>query len=387
MKPIYFLSALTTLVFLSCEESKDNEFIQTGNYSLVISDSIEISRMIEAPNIVSTHPQSGNLLLLALEGSNSMVIVMNQAGEILKEFEYPKEGPKSAGPYLISATFFEDGYALLGYGSLVIYDVDFNVNKRIKLPVSLSGSFQIHSNHLKVIEKDGRPQFLLFFKPETERKITEAEYYQQYNLLTLVDPLNGTIHPYGKFHEESMFRSGKAYYLIEPVFETKTDETKVIVSRDTVMYTFDNAGNELDRVKIPFDNYITPKGNSLGERGLAELHEAIDSDAEGTVTNLINVDGFDVISYNSGIPFEKIQDIDWPDDQYESLRAFYKANPKKVLILKDGKLVSDVVYLPITILKLGESDQYGNIWASQDVDALDNEPSVVTIYKLRVVEN
>jgi hypothetical protein len=64
--------------------------------------------------------------------------------------------------------------------------------------------------------------------------------------------------------------------------------------------------------------------------------------------------------------------------------AINEANPQKIIILKDGKQVSNVSLLPEKISSLSASDRSGNIWATQNVAALDEEPDVVTIYKLRI---
>lgn len=229
--------ALLCLVFFfySCEsEQKDAGNLSSSTYKLEITDSIQIDRMIGYTSIISTHPENGNLMFIANEGGKEMIFIVSQEGEIVKEFEYTKEGPTSAGSYLTSANFFEDGYAILGYGNIVIYDADFNVKKRFQIPLTTNAIYR-HTKNLRVIEKDGRSYFLIKYAPSTKRSFTEAEYYNEYNLLTLVDPENETFGPYGRFHEGSMFRSGKAFYFISTLFEIVGDKTKAIVSNDTVL--------------------------------------------------------------------------------------------------------------------------------------------------------
>ncbi len=381
--------ALLCLVFFicSCESAQNNaENLNNSNYKLVITDSIQIDRMIGYTSIIATHPVNGNLLMVSSVGvnSNPLVWIISQEGEIIKEFEHLKEGPTSAGSNLISATFFEDGYAIMGVGAIVIYDSDFNVKMRLKIPLNIGGVIYNHSKHLKVIKKDGRSHFLIAYGPKTEKTIIEAEYYDEYNLLTLVDPEKETFESYGRFHEGSTYRSGKAFYFIRTLYEPFEGKTKAIASNDTVLYTLDDVGNELNRINIPFDEYIMFKGYSLGEAGYSEQEEM--RDEPGEVLGLLHVREMDVISYKSGIPLDRYLDLVGPNEERYDRAEVNKANPQKVIILEGGKLVSEVLTLPEKVVTLGVSDPFGNIWATQNVAALEEEPDVVTIYKLRIVE-
>ncbi len=384
MKSSFFFLASIVLLLFSCDD-QSNVATQTSSYSIEIVDSVRIDRIIGSHSIVAAHPENGNLLLLTKKGDNQMVLVMSQEGEIIKEFEHLSEGPLSAGIILISATFFEDGYALMGVGNIVTYDANFNVKKRIEVPLSLGGILATRSKFLRVIEKDNRPHFLIFYGPKTEKKSTEAEYYNEYNLLSLVDPENETIEPYGYFHDGSMFKSGKAFHFIRTLFEPIGGETKAIVVNDTTLYTFDASGNEIDRVTIPFDDYVLLKGFSLGELGLEEQMKM--REVPGAPLGLLHTNGLDIISYRSGIPEQKAIDLFGPNRENYYKEVYERVNPRKVIILKDGRLVSDVLPIPQKLTDLEIVDPFGNIWASQNVNILDEEPEVVTIYKLRIVEN
>jgi len=382
MKTNILLLVVVLMLFLSCEKADEKSISQSGNYKLVITDSIQIDRMVGYQSIISTHPENGNLLMIAIEGEKEMIFIVSQEGEIVKEFEYPKEGPTSAGSRLMSVNFYEDGYVIMGYGNIVIYDTNFNVKKRFDIPLTINNAIYMHTKNLKVIERDGKSYFLILYAPSTQRSYTEAEYYKEFNLLTLVDPENETFEPYGQFHEGSMFRSGKAFYFMYTFFEVIEDKTKAIVSNDTVLYTFDNSGNELNRVSVPFDLYYIFKGHSLGVPSREEQSKV--SEEPGIISGLYYVDGMDVISYKSGFSLDIALDLFGPNRERFDRNEVDKANPQKVIILKDGQLVSEVLSLPEKILTLGVSDSFGNIWATQNVAALDEEPDVVTFYKLRI---
>lgn len=106
MKIAYFLLAASIVFLCSCDK-QDQTSTHSGKYSLEIIDSVQINRMMAYPSLVSTHPENGNLLILTMEGGNSMLLIIDQDGKIVKEFEHPKEGPKSVGSNLLSATFLK----------------------------------------------------------------------------------------------------------------------------------------------------------------------------------------------------------------------------------------------------------------------------------------
>jgi len=226
---------------------------------------------------------------------------------------------------------------------------------------------------------------LIFYGPDTNKKSTEEEYYNEYNLLTLVDPENETLKPYAQFPEGSMFKSGKAYHFVRTLFEPSGSQTKAIIVNDTTLYTFDNAGNEINRTSIPFDDFVVLKGLSMGQQGMEELTKR--SEVSCSASGLLQSEGFDIITYRSGIPHERAIDLFGANRERYDREVADNVNPYKVIILKDGILVSEVMPLPRELVELSVSDPFGNIWATQNVNILDKEPEVVTIYKLRVKEN
>lgn len=378
---------LCLLIFLFACETSEKQIAKkdASKYSLEIVDSIQVDRLIGTPSIVSVHPETENLLLLANEGDKSMVLIINQDGEVVNEFEHLKEGPTSAGELLVSANFYEDGFVIIGYGNILTYDADFNVKKRLKIPYDNASMVFIYSNHPKFIERDGRPHLLIHYGPATEKSIIDGEFYDEYNLLALVDLENEKFETFGQFHEGSIFRSGRAYYIIQTFFQTIGNQAKAIAGYDSVLYTFDNRGNEVKRTTIPFDEYVVFKGYTIGPAGLEEQGKS--NYTPGRVTRFLHADGFDVFTYRSGFTTERMDQYRNPNGAGYDREAINEANPQKIIILKDGKQVSNVSLLPEKISSLSASDRSGNIWATQNVNALEKEPELVTIYKLRIVEN
>ncbi len=124
------------------------------------------------------------------------------------------------------------------------------------------------------------------------------------------------------------------------------------------------------------------KGYSLGVDGLEE--QGKQGYIYGEIVSYLNLDGFDVITYKSGLSAEKLQQYRNPDGVGYDREAVAGANPQKVIILKEGILVSEVLSLPKRVSSLAASDPSGNIWATQNANAFDEEREVVTFYKLKI---
>ena len=62
-----------------------------------------------------------------------------------------------------------------------------------------------------------------------------------------------------------------------------------------------------------------------------------------------------------------------------------KIDYNKYLILKDGERVNANLRLPEKISYFDMADNEGYLWAHQNVNILDEEPDLITFYKLKVV--
>jgi len=386
MKPILLL-LFCAVLFCSCESSENlsRDFPSTLFYSIQVTDSVEIPTMSAYGTVLSVHPVSNDILVHTSEGNQSILFHLTEHGDLIRRFVYPTEGPASAGSLLMSAEFWEDGYAIMGYGSIVVYDAQFEPLQRIPISQDLFGMIYEQANHMQTLRQGNENKLLIFYGQETPYNVTQQEFYDHFHMLSVVDVEEKRFQPYGFLHQESMFKQGRAFYFMRPFYQTSGEQTRVVMQRDTILYLFDASGKEVQRTKIPFDDYIIFKGYTMGRAGLDEQEKP--GDMPGNILTYLHVDGIDLIRYTSGLPLERVESIRGDDskDQRELAQELRQANPYKILLMKDGQRISTDVQLPARVGNLSAADKNGTIWASQNVNALDEEPEFLTLYKLRIV--
>jgi len=361
------LFPLCFLVFLLACESKQEE---AGNlhYELVLADSIQFQGLYEMPSIVAIHPQTDELMVLAYQGGDSFILILAPDGSINHEFKYPKEGPLSVGESLMSSTFFRDGYALMGRAAIGIYNKQFEITQRIAIPLAMPMITFNHTQHLQSIQNNGKEQLLFHFSPDGNYTLKDIEYYQNYNPLTLLDVEEEDFQAYGAFHEASLYRQGSTGSIIRPLFSVHNNETYLTYSSDTVAYVFDETGNELQRTKIPFDKFVH-------HVAIPEDAPATGTYALGRIMSYLHYDGLDIWEYFPGLTVS---------DRSNMTEDGPNPNKKRFLISKNGIPMMAPFELPERVSYLSLVDQYGYVWAAQNVYALDEEPEGVTLYKLKI---
>jgi hypothetical protein len=385
MKLPITLFILSIICFWACNtayEKNGNLDPAETAYSLQIIDSIQVDLMLGYAVILAIHPENGNMLIYSDQGSITQLYDIDKRGNVVKSFDYPKDGPASAGAMLMSGTYFKDGFALMGIGYITIYDKNFEPKKKIRLPMSTGGIIQLGAHNLQPLTVDGSQQLLFMYGPDTkESNITEG-YYEEYNMLSRLDPETEEFYPYGKFHNTSKFKSGRAFFFLRPFFQTVGNQAKVLMDSDTVLYTFDQKGIEINRKLIPFDRFISFKGYTLSEKAYDEQLER--SDRQGTIISFWHTRGLDIIQYTSGLSLAELEALMPRFESEQRQTVLREVDPRKVIILRDGKRVSEDLRLPNNISMLGMADPDGFLWATQNVEALDEEPSVLTLYKLEI---
>lgn len=189
----------------------------------------------------------------------------------------------------------------------------------------------------------------------------------------------------GSLHEASILRNGKAHYFLDTRFQVVGEKIKAIIVKENLIYTMDLNSSVLEYKSIPFDNFVLHEGFSFWPQGLDEQEEI--REISGTIRSYLSVGDKEVFVYSSGLTLDARRAIAGDREDQEAWIKLRKALPNNYLIIKEGEAVSDFLSLPPRIGLLTMVDAGGNIWASQNVEALDEEPEVITLYKLRIVEN
>lgn len=392
--PSYHLTfLLAILCFSACTDSPDYTVTATGNYKLSIVDSVQIDLLSSGLVISDVNDKTGNLL--AVQSDPPMAYILSPEGQVLKTMNRQKDDPQAVGS-ILSGEFFEDGIALMGRMVVKTYDMDFNLRKSLKAHYNSSGMIYMGHNHLHEFNTAEGKRLLSFFGPQTEESSLFEAYYENYNLADIIDPTlvestnakmteSGTdlvYKPIGGFSEDSRFLNGKAHYFLRPLFDIKNNRMIYAFENDTTLFKMNLPNGEIEeRYRIPFDDFILFDGYTMGKAGINEQNTP--RDRPGRVNHVYQVDGFEVIVYNSGMKLADMEalDINSPDFRQQLRRIDYK----KYLILKDGKRLNSELKFPEKVSYFDLADKNGFIWGHQNVNILEEEPEVITFYKLKVV--
>ena len=394
MKKVVVLSLFTGLFLAACSGGESSsEASGALNYELRIVDSVQVDILSNGLNILDVNDQTGELL--AIQSEPPIAYRLSAKGEVLSTMKRPGDDPEAVGGLLLSGEFFEDGIALIGRRYIKTYDRNFSLEKSLRMPYVPDGMLYTGFNHLFEISTEKGNQLISFSGgPQTEFTDRDKEFYQEYNLVDLVDPAlvsnsnNGfskeqnaeLFKPIGRIEPGSRFLNGKAFYFLRHVFDVKNEKLIYAFEKDTILYELDLPTGKLNKAtRIPFDEFILNDGFSLGAAGFKEQNKP--RDTAGQIYRVFQTQGFTVIVYASGIKRSELMAI--PEDQRNTRE--WEINYKKHLILKDGERVNTDLRLPEKMSYFNMADSEGYLWAHQNLDLLDNEPDFITFYKLKVV--
>ncbi|PWL30638.1 hypothetical protein [uncultured Roseivirga sp.] len=381
------LALLIAFVTYSCGgSSAQDELVESSNYKLEIVDSLQFDILTPVLQIADVDPKTGNILVI--QRSPTKAIIFNSNMEILVEKEFLASDPKGPGASLMSGTFFGDGVAFLGRNSVSIFNGNL-VFQKVLRPHYASQMFDYTKKDIyEFTTESGEPRLVTFFgEPQTEFWAGMEEFYDEFNIVDVVDPAQYTdsrdtvFMPIGGLTSESRYRNGKAHYFLRPIFDVKKNVLYYTLHNDTTFFKRKlPEGEIIESYKIPFDEYIMFQGYSMGEAGEAEQDKP--RDREGRVESVYHLDGFDVIFYHSGMKLSQMMNYrESPDPQKEFERIDYK----KYLVIKDGKRVNLELKLNPKIQSIQLADENGFLYGSQNTKILEEEPEKYTIYKLRIV--
>lgn len=389
---------LVLIIVSSCSGDKNKSALQIESaefYELAIVDSIQIDLLTNGINILDIQDETGKIL--AVQASPPIAYIVDPEGKILTTLDNPSPNdPQGVGNYILSGEFFEDGVALMGQMRLKTYDMDFNLRKSLTPAYNQSGMIYMGFNHLFEFDGIKNKQLVAFFGgPQTELHSSKKEYYNEYNVVDVVDPYlldealsreensKNLFEPIGELTPDSRYRlAEKAFYFMKPIFDVKDNELIYAFKDDTTLFKRMLPSGEIsEQYTIPFDKFILFDGYSLGQEGFAQQNQA--RDRSGRIEKVFQLDGFEVVVYFSGLKMSELQEFD--KDSPDLQAQLRKADFKKHLIIRGGQKVNHELELPNGILYLHMADNNGYLWASKNISDLEEEPEFLTFYKLKVV--
>lgn len=368
------------LVSGGCAREHD-EVTSVTRFNLEVVDSVQLEVMATYLSLMDVHDSTGNLLVI--ESDPPVVYEFDSLGQFIHRIQLEKDGPESVGRYILAAEYFEDGVALLGVNVLNIYDSSRTLQKSLKLPAPPKGMIYMGFNHLQEAVLEGSKHLTLFNAARTDYPPEQPEYYQYFNLMEYVDPKSANFKAIGKLQQGSRYLNKRAHQFLKPSFHTIGHEVHYAMDTDTVLYVMDIASEEIVKQwKIPFTDFVLFNGFPMGAIGMEAKLEPRDS--PGRISNLFYVDSLHIILYNPGIKLHVIEEIKATYGEEQAADRLDSLNGKKYMIMQAGKVVGEG-QLPAKMRDVILASPDGYLWASQDVDFLEEEPDQITFYKLRIV--
>ena len=395
MNKYSFLLIAVFCFMMSCGSPDESSSSIGAKYELQIVDSVQVDLFASGLNIADVSDETGQIL--AFQTNPPIAYLLSPKAEILKIMDRPAGDPKAVGDYLLSGEFYEDGIALMGRTQVKTYDMDFNLRKSTGVYLNHSGMIWMGFNHLFEFEGDDHNKLLAYMGPETDVGAHMPEFYRKFKVATVVDPylvgkenltpenLNkGVFQPIGELNEDSRYLSSeRTFFFMKPLIDVKERSLYYAFRDDTTMFKVSLPdGKLLEKTRIPFDEFIVFEGYTMGLAAVAEQRQP--QDRGGRIEKLYKVGDFELVVYHSGMKLSDVQALGTSSPDFRDKVS--KADPLKHLILRNGVRMNQELSLPSKISHFDMADNDGFIWAHQDLKQLEEEPDLITFYKLKIVE-
>lgn len=378
MKLTRLFTIVLCFVFYSCSQEKMDEAGSLPKYEITIIDSVQVDHL-GSLNLLDIHEEKE--LLLFSSGNDNNLFLTNKSGEILATFDEPGDSPTAFGSSTGSGVFFGDQIVIMAPPRFAVYDLEFNFKRGFKMPYNPSGMFYSGFDHIQPVLENGKNKLLAFTGgAQTEAPSNQPEYYQEYNTFDIIDVDSGTFSPIIPFHPQSRFLSGEAFKYITPHFQVNGKQVSFVHKRDTLLYTYSlDQPAEFSATPIPFDEFIMNKGFPMS----GEPDYETPTDREGMIFSYFKVGALNLIVYQSGIKLENLPERSL--DEEALWKETSRLNPMKWIVMDNSGNFSEPMELTNKFY-ISRIDSDGNIWAMQNTYILDEEPDLVTYYKLQLVQ-
>ncbi|MFD2033271.1 hypothetical protein ACFSKL_00635 [Belliella marina] len=369
------------LVHYSCNNKTEEIYDGNFGYELEIVDSLMID-FLGSLELISVDADN-DLFLFDGGGDKSHLLTVDRSGNIISEFNKPKDAPDAFGQFVLGGTFVDDKIAILGRSLFNIYDKELKLEKSFKKTYPHRGMIYSSFDHLQVGTKNDTTVLLTFTGgPQTEASPNSKNYYQNYNTLDLIDSQKESFEPIIPFHPNSRYAKGEeAYNFIKPLFQVKNNIISFVHQNDFYFYQFDldNHATTFHAEKIPFDKFLLNKGFAIG--GQEDYNTP--KDLEGDITQFFQIGDKHLIGYKSGLKLEEMPGPEFSDE--ERWNKIMKLNQQKYLVRESNGKYSQPT-IASNLYRISRADSKGRIWAHQNTNALDYEPDLVTLYELKLVK-
>jgi len=369
-----------SILACSKKETSDSK-IFSNEWELVILDSIQIPTL-ERLELMAVHSEK-DILLFSVSGQNNPLIIASGQGVVLNRLDVPEDSPTGFGGICSSAIFMGDTIVIQGSRGIYFYDLEFQFLSGFKRPYSPKGMIYMGFDHLKSSMTFLGPALVSFAgNPQTEYPPSDKLHYEEYNALDLIPLNNMDFQPILPLDSKSRFmKSGEAFNFIALSFDLNESKLTYAHQLDTILFDVDLMDSNLTQrpVGIPFDEFIMTKGFPYG----GQQDYDTPTDLLGNISSIFKVNDLDLILYTSGLKLENFPPQELERSRYG--KNIDQLNPQK-WIVRTNQIKFSQPKLSSKNYRIVRVDSQNRIWAMQNVNELNEEPEVVTVYQLQLVK-
>lgn len=255
----------------SCSTSKEEMGVpQTRNYKAIVADSVVFEWLSEL-DLLDYNEETEELLLL--DKTSNEVLIINEEGELLSQFNPHIEGPNYVGDYDFGWIFYGNDY-LICYGTYYFHLLD-KEGKRVKrfpYPVETNGLWMLDYNPRMLFdyEYQGDDKFVAFITAPQGPSYPSMDYYDSIEMVYAIDVESESGYSIMSKPESSTYRNLKGYVDHGWPYMTNYFGSKFaqIHSIDSMLYIWNAEGDELlNSIVIPKEFQPDYEVKSSGDSG------------------------------------------------------------------------------------------------------------------------
>lgn len=376
---------LISIFSTSCVNRAGDESKERNNFQIKITDSLEIDYL---GNLWMLDYDSSSQHYLAYGNRDKEVVVLNQEGEIISNFDFASDGPNALG--WIGALSLEEGKIGLveRKSGFLKFDIQGKRLWSFKLPYSFS-----YINGIPGRSFYSSGSELIYLRPERSDNTNfgnMASLFQEvYRLpiLEAIDTLTQSIRMTMAFPETSIYRDGDYHFWMFPELMKSGNDWILFFRNELQFYVYQESDREIKlgrTVSLGLSDFVANQGVPFEQAD--DYFELTRDLIAGSIQSIYALAGKTLVVYHKGVAEEIVKRYD-RDDREE--RAKLNLEKKFFLAVFDSsfQLIQNEIPLPNGLILTSLINSDGEILALKDQVYFGSEQDQVIYYKLKLVED
>lgn len=374
---------LISIFFVSCINRNASETKEINNFQIKITDSLKIDYL---GSLLMLDYDSSSQQYLAFGNRDKEIIVLDEEGEIISNFDFASDGPNALG--WINALSLKNGKIELidQKSGFLHFDINGNPLWRYKLPYSFT--------YINSIQ--GRPYYslgeeLIYLRPErsdngyssTISSLFQSVY--QLPILEIIDTTTNAMRLTMRFPETSTYKDGKYRFWMFPNVMKSGMDWILSFKNELQFYIYQERNREIELVKtvsLGLSDFVASEGVPFEQAD--DYFELTRNVLPGSIQSIYSLEGKILVIYHKGLEEDIVRrfDRDSPEDRE-------KLNFEKEYFIavfdSDFQLIQNEIPLPDGLVFSSVINSNGEMLALKDQNFFGTEQDNVIYYKLKLV--